>query len=84
MPELIFVSYLGTKCNAGVPEVAMPLIIPESHGALLETFGEESRIVRAMMLEVMVEKKEKGKKQTPWSESASELYRPSDRRLSAK
>jgi hypothetical protein len=24
------------------------------------------------------------KKQTPWSESASELYRPSDRRLSAK
>jgi hypothetical protein len=26
----------------------------------------------------------KKKKQTPWSESASELYRPSDRRLSAK
>jgi hypothetical protein len=26
----------------------------------------------------------KGKKKTPWSESASELYRPSDRRLSAK
>jgi hypothetical protein len=26
----------------------------------------------------------KNKKQTPWSESASELYRPSDRRLSAK
>jgi hypothetical protein len=25
-----------------------------------------------------------GKKKTPWSESASELYRPSDRRLSAK
>jgi hypothetical protein len=24
------------------------------------------------------------KKQTPWSESASELYRPSDRRLSTK
>jgi hypothetical protein len=24
------------------------------------------------------------KKNTPWSESASELYRPSDRRLSAK
>jgi hypothetical protein len=24
------------------------------------------------------------KKQTPWSQSASELYRPSDRRLSAK
>jgi hypothetical protein len=24
------------------------------------------------------------KKQIPWSESASELYRPSDRRLSAK
>jgi hypothetical protein len=24
------------------------------------------------------------KKQTPWSESASELYRPSNRRLSAK
>jgi hypothetical protein len=24
------------------------------------------------------------KKKTPWSESASELYRPSDRRLSAK
>jgi hypothetical protein len=24
------------------------------------------------------------KKQTPWSESASELYRPSDRRFSAK
>jgi hypothetical protein len=23
-------------------------------------------------------------KQTPWSESASELYRPSDRRMSAK
>jgi hypothetical protein len=30
-------------------------------------------------------KDEKNKqKQTPWSESASELYRPSDRRLSAK
>jgi hypothetical protein len=27
---------------------------------------------------------EKKNKQTPWSESASELYRPSDRRLSAK
>jgi hypothetical protein len=27
---------------------------------------------------------EKTNKQTPWSESASELYRPSDRRLSAK
>jgi hypothetical protein len=26
----------------------------------------------------------KQKKQTPWSESASELYRPSDCRLSAK
>jgi hypothetical protein len=26
----------------------------------------------------------KTNKQTPWSESASELYRPSDRRLSAK
>jgi hypothetical protein len=26
----------------------------------------------------------KKQKQTPWSESASELYRPSDRRLSAK
>jgi hypothetical protein len=26
----------------------------------------------------------KQNKQTPWSESASELYRPSDRRLSAK
>jgi hypothetical protein len=26
---------------------------------------------------------EKKKKQIPWSESASELYRPSDRRLSA-
>jgi hypothetical protein len=25
-----------------------------------------------------------GHKKTPWSESASELYRPSDRRLSAK
>jgi hypothetical protein len=28
--------------------------------------------------------KKKKKKKTPWSESASELYRPSDRRLSAK
>jgi hypothetical protein len=27
---------------------------------------------------------QKKKKKTPWSESASELYRPSDRRLSAK
>jgi CBS-domain-containing membrane protein len=27
---------------------------------------------------------QKTKQQTPWSESASELYRPSDRRLSAK
>jgi hypothetical protein len=26
----------------------------------------------------------KTNKQTPWSESASEIYRPSDRRLSAK
>jgi hypothetical protein len=26
----------------------------------------------------------KKKKKTPWSESASELYRPSDRRFSAK
>jgi hypothetical protein len=26
----------------------------------------------------------KQNKQTPWSESASELYRPSDRRFSAK
>jgi hypothetical protein len=29
-------------------------------------------------------KKKKKKKETPWPESASELYRPSDRRLSAK
>jgi hypothetical protein len=28
--------------------------------------------------------KEKTNKQTPWSESASELFRPSDHRLSAK
>jgi hypothetical protein len=28
--------------------------------------------------------KKKKKKKTPWSESASELYRPGDRRLSAK
>jgi hypothetical protein len=28
--------------------------------------------------------KKNEKKKTPWSESASELYRPSDRRLSAK
>jgi hypothetical protein len=28
--------------------------------------------------------KKKTNKQTPWSESASELYRPSDRRFSAK
>jgi hypothetical protein len=28
--------------------------------------------------------KNKQKNQTPWSESASELYRPSDRRISAK
>jgi hypothetical protein len=27
---------------------------------------------------------DKQNKQTPWSESASELYRPSDRRFSAK
>jgi hypothetical protein len=27
---------------------------------------------------------ENKKKKTPWSESVSELYRPSDRRLSAK
>jgi hypothetical protein len=34
---------------------------------------------------VPLSKKQKQKqKQTPWSESASELYRPSDRRLSAK
>jgi hypothetical protein len=29
-------------------------------------------------------RKKQNKKQTPWSESASELYRPSDRRFSAK
>jgi hypothetical protein len=34
-------------------------------------------------LEIDNNKKNK-QKQTPWSESASELYRPSDRRLSAK
>jgi hypothetical protein len=33
------------------------------------------------MLEDFLTKKQK---QTPWSESASELYRPSDRRFSAK
>jgi hypothetical protein len=32
----------------------------------------------------LVRKQNKKKKQTPWSESASELYRPIDRRLSAK
>jgi hypothetical protein len=32
----------------------------------------------------MVRHKQTTNKQTPWSESASELYRPSDRRLSAK
>jgi hypothetical protein len=31
-----------------------------------------------------VNKQNKTKQQTPWSESASELYRPSDRRFSAK
>jgi hypothetical protein len=31
-----------------------------------------------------IELTNKNKKQTPWSESASELYRPSDRRFSAK
>jgi hypothetical protein len=33
---------------------------------------------------VIVSNTQKTNKQTPWSESASELYRPSDRRLSAK
>jgi hypothetical protein len=32
----------------------------------------------------VIEQREQKNKQTPWSESASELYRPSDRRLSAK
>jgi hypothetical protein len=31
-----------------------------------------------------ISKQKQKKKQTPWSESASELYRPSDRLLSAK
>jgi hypothetical protein len=34
--------------------------------------------------ELMTGKNKIIKKKTPWSESASELYRPSDRRLSAK
>jgi hypothetical protein len=41
---------------------------------------------RAVLPTVMTTKTSKNKqtKQTPWSESANELYRPSDRRLSAK
>jgi hypothetical protein len=35
-------------------------------------------------LESATKPKQNKNKQTPWSESASELYRPSDRRLSAK
>jgi hypothetical protein len=35
-------------------------------------------------VELEIEMYSSKKKKTPWSESASELYRPSDRRLSAK
>jgi hypothetical protein len=49
---------------------------------------EKERIQRTWGEEKMVIQKMEGIKtklnQTPWSESASELYRPSDRRLSAK
>jgi hypothetical protein len=36
------------------------------------------------LVSTIEELKQKKKKKTPWSQSASELYRPSDRRLSAK
>jgi hypothetical protein len=36
------------------------------------------------LLSKLLQTNKQTNKQTPWSESASELYRPSDRRLSAK
>jgi hypothetical protein len=50
-------------------------------------FGQEPRSfvpTTASNLSYCLSSKQTKQKQTPWSESASELYRPSDRRLSAK
>jgi hypothetical protein len=49
--------------------------------------GKHKYIVRTNGVgseECSTDKKNKKKKRTPWSESTNELYRPSDRRLSAK
>jgi hypothetical protein len=48
------------------------------------TFGCDNRSVTPPYSMALLLHKQTKNKQTPWSESASELYRPSDHRLSAK
>jgi hypothetical protein len=48
---------------------------------MIATEGCSAGYIRIYILQ---KKKKQTNKQTPWSESTSELHRPSDRRLSAK
>jgi hypothetical protein len=52
--------------------------------ALQSVLGQQSPLNKALSSAVKCLSCAQTNKQTPWSESASELYRPSDRRLSAK
>jgi hypothetical protein len=63
------------------------LILDSEYGGstFLRYFGLHSTVSQKMSTFVTIAVRTKKKpKQTPWSESASELYRPSDRRLPAK
>jgi hypothetical protein len=63
-----FLPYIPTTCWSKLP----------SYYRILPDFGSSSVIFSVVVFAVASIKK------TPWAESASELYRPSDRRLSAK
>jgi hypothetical protein len=60
----------------------LEITLNSRHFDTLEVLETESQAVLNTLTEHDFQ--DKLKKKTPWSESASELYRPSDRRLSAK
>jgi hypothetical protein len=72
---LTIVVYLALYCCM-LERVAHKEVSLSSHPPPLETGAQH--------WESMLYTKQTNKKQTPWSESANELYRPNDSRLSAK
>jgi hypothetical protein len=79
-----FLNYPVTKISIPLQSVSNYYLLGLGHILnFLLLFSVGSTLDQPIARPVSTHKQDKNK-QSPWSESASELYRPSDRRLSAK